>query len=1127
MRRRASGSGAEDDDGIVSTTYSSTDGSAGKSKDVLMDTEDSKSSRESSSDESRPEDDDDDDREITVAKKTTTTWDSLEKKAKTEGTTKATSKQEMNDFNRKRRARLRSPWACSLSTLSCSAVALLLLFVIVQSFLSRQLDPKGCAMSYMRAAFAKFTDFDTEHTRFASKYSLYLYREGGIDEDTRVKGIPVLFIPGNAGSYKQVRPIAAEAAYYFHDFLQHDENALRSGKRALDFFSVDFNEDITAFHGQTLLDQAEYLNEAIAYILALYHNPHRSIRDASLPDPTSVIIIGHSMGGIVARTMLTMPNYQANTINTILTLSAPHARAPVSFDAEIVDTYATINHFWRASYSKPDDENPLSHLTLVSIAGGGLDTVVPSDYASLTSLVPGSHGFTVFTSTIPHVWTGMDHLAIMWCDQFRKAVVRALYDVVDVTIPSQILPRAERMRRFRKHFLTGMEPAVVKEMAHQEPTMLLTLGDQSTAILPQGERLSLVSLGSSGKSEAHVLPIPIPGSAEAKQFTLLTDQALNGQGLVEVYFCSVYPHQAGQSGNLFALNLDFSGKAAGATRLACKSAATDAIALPASTKESNHAFDSTQPFWYLQYDIEDIVDYQFVAVIDKANEATAGWVVAEFSSNAESVVRIDKSLRSLITSGAHLVLGASRPMVNKIYISKMHSSLLAYQLDIKQKCASNSELFRPLLRQYISEPYESKFFPDVKHANINLHGVSPYVTPPATSSTKGGLFLQIWSDPTCKSSMEVSLHVDVLGSAGKLVMRYRTVFAAFPLLVVALVIRKQFKVYDATGIFMSFSEGMDQCIRTSLPVLFLALTFLSLSLAKASHSAIGEEILGQQQNATESLKSFTKNELLLGSHDSFFWFLIPLFGLICVGVCIAANYVVLALTHLLAVLYSRIRSVTLRNDEGRRTSTAFAVSSPIQRIVTTSILLLMVATIIPYQFAYMVLCLVHLATCTRALRLARETRSGTNYNFYNYTHSLLVLMLWVLPINLPVLVVWIHNLAVHWLTPFSSHHNILSIMPYILVVETMSAGHMIPRITGRLRLITNVLLFTLAIYAAVYGVTYAYVLHQLVNGFCAWLAVIHFTSSSSIISPSRLLAAVSGSGRTVTSTWQGHVKKRP
>ncbi len=48
-------------------------------------------------------------------------------------------------------------------------------------------------MSMMRPAFAKFSDFDTEHTRFASKYSLYLYREGGIDEDTMVGKTVVLY----------------------------------------------------------------------------------------------------------------------------------------------------------------------------------------------------------------------------------------------------------------------------------------------------------------------------------------------------------------------------------------------------------------------------------------------------------------------------------------------------------------------------------------------------------------------------------------------------------------------------------------------------------------------------------------------------------------------------------------------------------------------------------------------------------------------------------------------------------------------------------------------------------------------------------------------------------------------
>jgi glycosylphosphatidylinositol deacylase len=92
-----------------------------------------------------------------------------------------------------RRSRLRSPWSCSLLTLVTTAVALLSLGSIIHSFSNRQLDTKGCRMSYMRPSFAKLSDFDTEHTRFASKYSVYLYREGMVDEDTKVRKHVLLY----------------------------------------------------------------------------------------------------------------------------------------------------------------------------------------------------------------------------------------------------------------------------------------------------------------------------------------------------------------------------------------------------------------------------------------------------------------------------------------------------------------------------------------------------------------------------------------------------------------------------------------------------------------------------------------------------------------------------------------------------------------------------------------------------------------------------------------------------------------------------------------------------------------------------------------------------------------------
>lgn len=88
--------------------------------------------------------------------------------------------------NSRWRLRLRNPWVCSLYTLVTTLLGFAALVLMTQAFLTRQLDTKGCEMSYMRPVFHKFDDFDTEHTRFASKYSLYLYREGGIDEDNRV-----------------------------------------------------------------------------------------------------------------------------------------------------------------------------------------------------------------------------------------------------------------------------------------------------------------------------------------------------------------------------------------------------------------------------------------------------------------------------------------------------------------------------------------------------------------------------------------------------------------------------------------------------------------------------------------------------------------------------------------------------------------------------------------------------------------------------------------------------------------------------------------------------------------------------------------------------------------------------
>ncbi|KAM0276233.1 hypothetical protein ACHAQH_006956 [Verticillium albo-atrum] len=742
-----------------------------------------------------------------------------------------------------------SPFSVTLLALLTTVLGITLLGAILNSSWSRQVEEKGCRMSYMRPSYVRLREFDTEHTRFATKYSLYLYREQGIDRENKLRGAPVLFIPGNAGSYKQVRPVAAEAANYFHDALQHDPDTAARGVRPLDFFTVDFNEDITAFHGQTMLDQADYLNEAIRFILALYQDPRMTSRGVDLPEPTSVLILGHSMGGIVARTMLTMPNYQSHSINTIITMSAPHARAPVTFDGQIVSIYNDINDYWRQAYAqKWANDNPLWHVTLVSIAGGGLDTVVPSDYANIESLVPDTHGFTVFTTGIPTVWTSMDHQAILWCDQFRKVLTRAMFDVIDARRPSQTKPRAERMRIFRKRFLTGMEASTDRALSLKEPTTLITLEDSTLASAANGQRLVLRGLGVKPEPGAHLLRIPSDRQSKGLRFTLLTDSPLDApgeHGPLEVLFCSILGPQSLHVPELIHLKLGPSDDRSDAVRLLCKNAAADLTLLPASRDSTAHPFVSqtdqgTQPFFFLQYDIENIAEHHFVLVMDKAIKPISAFVVAEFSGETQAKRIQNIGLRQLTALGLTMTLPGDRPMTTEVRFPHLKSSLLAYNLEIRSPACSNKpQLFSPIIRQYLAHPHESRFYVNANRAGLSMHGAAPFMPPPLTpiSADEQGLSLQIWTDPICETSLEIRLTLDMLGSLGKLVIRYRTVFAAFPLLVVSLVLRKQFRIYDTTGVFISFSDSLDSCLRQSLPLVLLSLTLLSLSLRGSETSA--------------------------------------------------------------------------------------------------------------------------------------------------------------------------------------------------------------------------------------------------------------------------------------------------
>ncbi|KAJ1979677.1 GPI inositol deacylase [Dimargaris verticillata] len=366
----------------------------------------------------------------------------------------------------------REPWPSQRRrwrTLTALAVfSMVFMAAMLRAFFVGQSEPRGCDMFYMYPKYLRMAGLTTQHSRLARKYALYLYREGGVDHMYREPfRTPVLFIPGHAGSYKQVRSIAATTTRQFDQMqMSFPLQAHEQGNIGFDFFTIDLNEEFTALHGYSLHEQAEFVNDVVRYILSLYPINRPKYRNllalqpgepAMWALPQSVLIIGHSMGGVVARTALMLPNYQPRSINTILTLSSPHLSPAATLESYVDQLYRATNEFWIQQFNTPANASLLADVSLVSIAGGNWDAMVGSDLAFVDTSVPASHGFTVFTTQIPHVWLSMDHQSILWCKQMVQVLGETLLSVADARRPEQTKALPERLYAFRRTLVSNLD----------------------------------------------------------------------------------------------------------------------------------------------------------------------------------------------------------------------------------------------------------------------------------------------------------------------------------------------------------------------------------------------------------------------------------------------------------------------------------------------------------------------------------------------------------------------------------------------------------------------------------------------------------------------------------------------
>ncbi|MCP9265688.1 GPI inositol-deacylase [Dirofilaria immitis] len=252
---------------------------------------------------------------------------------------------------------------------------------------------------------AKLKHNQTEDVRYPfsndiSGYSTILYGEGeyalNYMRTKQVSGLPIIFVPGNAGSCKQVRSLGS---------ILHNKTESRNLPFTFDVFAIDFNEELSGLAGMYLERQIKYLELAVRHIWGMYSSP-----------PHGIIFVGHSMGGIVIRSLLNNIHFDPNRIAFIVTLGTPHKDAPMVFDWYLKNMYNRMHDSWRKQ------EKELSNLLVLSISGGLKDHLVPEHFTLDNGI---RH---VSTTAVNGIELETDHLCIVWCNQLVRYISRLMVE---------------------------------------------------------------------------------------------------------------------------------------------------------------------------------------------------------------------------------------------------------------------------------------------------------------------------------------------------------------------------------------------------------------------------------------------------------------------------------------------------------------------------------------------------------------------------------------------------------------------------------------------------------------------------------------------------------------------------
>jgi len=659
------------------------------------------------------------------------------------------------------------------------------------------LAPNYCQMTFMQQTYASIP----VPSAYSFKYQLHLYREGYEsfeqlrENKFKTSGIPVLFIPGNAGDYKQARSIASVSAKLYRDF-QHRFGANSSAE--YDFYTTDFRSELTGLNGFLLQEQTQFVNDCIRAILRRYSHLPNSLR------PQSVLLIGHSMGGLIASAVFNQNNYHPNSVSTIITLNTPHNQHPFLYRKSIKDFYDSVNE-----YLHTNANSTLKDLVMISIGGSFRDQMIDSALTNLQGVIPISHGFSTLTTSIPDVWVQADHQCIVWCKQLMIKLGIILVELIDPHTHQVISSRNSRLEIFEKNLFGSLPGALgliqPESRSHipqnsfrrflnwiNQPTEIhLTINRPEIygsvkfpEISPlESEFVSVENLYQIVKVSQNLPPYETL-RADQKNILFKIPTRVQEQKLHFVFFCDTRV----ESYQVFLVDKEFLHSENLISFAGSNLPSTESFipfdSLPKNNSQKSHySMRSMIHLSPLQLSTSTYIFFHF-----KPEAPSPNFYFSEFYQESGSVVENIKE-----PFWQHEIkLEKNHPALVNISLP-IHDRHHAYIAEIRQ-ISEGACLFAPLTIQYRSALQEQHYHHNPTVIPIRFHVSSP-------SDHK----LILLSDPQC--AYQIVINYDLPHSIASVLHSYANVAVAAAFLTAPMTYIVQFYVYARTGVFQSFYKN--------------------------------------------------------------------------------------------------------------------------------------------------------------------------------------------------------------------------------------------------------------------------------------------------------------------------------